>query len=140
MIIIKYYDVGDIENDRFKYAIICASYKEKWIFVRESNTYTWGLPAGHREQSEDICRTASRELYEETGALQYDIRAMFDYSVSIKGITKYGRVFYAIVYKIGHLPDSEIEEISFCDQLPENLRYGEVQRTLFNKVLEALKS
>lgn len=138
--IIKFYKLGDVDNGQFHYAVISASYKGKWIFVRHKDRKTWEIPAGHREENEDINLTAKRELFEETGAVNYEIEPVFDYSVTIDETTTFGRLFYGKVSEMGTLPESEICEVKLLKEMPDNLTYPEVQPYLHKKVLEYLKA
>lgn len=137
---IKFYNPGEIENNRFKYAIICASYRGKWIYVKNMDRKGWEIPGGHREEDEDINRTAARELFEETGAVRYDVIPVCDYSVTIDEITAFGRLFYGDVIEMGPLPESEICEIKLIKAIPDSLEYPQIQTQLYQKVLEYLKT
>ena len=92
------------------------------------------------EEDEDINVTAARELFEETGAVDYEIKPVCDYSVTIDGVTSYGRLFYAEVIEIGELPYSEIREVKFLKRMPENLTYAGIQPKLHSKILEYQKT
>ncbi|WP_010243333.1 GNAT family N-acetyltransferase [Acetivibrio cellulolyticus] len=135
---IEYFDINKINNDQFDFAIVCAVYKGKWVFVKQRNRDTWDMPGGHKEENEDVNVTASRELYEETGTLDHEIEPLYDYSVTIGETTTYGRLFYAKVIKIGFLPESEISEVRFFKIVPDNLTYPEIQRRLLQEVLQYL--
>lgn len=137
---IDFYSLGEISNEKFNFAVICAAYKGKWIFVRHKDRNTWEIPGGHREEKEDINVTASRELFEETGAVKYEVDPICDYSVTISGTTTFGRLFYAKVAEIGPLPESEICEITLLTAMPDNLTYADIQPKLHSKVLEFLSS
>ena len=56
-----------------KFAVIIAKHNGKWVFCKHRERSTWEVPGGHREQGEDILETAKRELYEETGAINFEI-------------------------------------------------------------------
>ena len=101
---VKFYKLGEISDEKYKFAVVSAAYKGKWIFVRHKDRQTWEIPGGRREEDEDINVTAARELFEETGAVDYEIKPVCDYSVTIDGVTSYGRLFYAEVIEIGELP------------------------------------
>ena len=136
---IRFYNLDEISNDQFHFAVIGAAYKGKWIYVRHRDRTTWEIPGGHREVNEDINIAASRELVEETGAINYEIMPVCDYSVTIGEATTYGRLFYANIIEIGDLPESEICEVKFLKEMPDQLTYPEIQPQLRRKVLEYLK-
>ena len=116
------------------YVIIVARYKDKWIFCRQHGRVTWELPGGHIESGEDADRAARRELIEETGAVEFDIRAVCDISVSDEANgTNYSKLYYADIKKLGGL-SHEIEELRFADNLPEKLTHPVIQPVLFRKV------
>jgi len=133
---INFYSLDTVANKSLKFAVIAAEYNNKWLFVRHKERTTLEIPGGHREEGEDINKTASRELFEETGATDFHIEAICDYSVTKDDIPSYGRLFYAQVYKLGELPPLEIAEVIFRENLPENLTYREIQPYLFRKVKE----
>lgn len=139
MVDINYYELKTVENHRLKYAIIMARYKNKWILVRNKDRSTWEIPAGHREKGEDISITASRELMEETGAVDFNITPLFIYSLEGEEIKTYGQLFLAQVESLGKLPDYEIAEIKLFNQMPENITYPQVQPHFFEKIEEIYK-
>lgn len=135
----EFYSIGTIDEEKFDFAVICAAYKGEWILVRHKERNTWELPGGRREENEDINVTASRELFEETGARDYELEHVCDYSVTNDGRTTFGRVFYARVTEIGPLPESEIGEVRLFKDLPDNMTYPAIQPLIHNRVLERLK-
>ena len=122
------------------YVIIVARYKNKWVFCRQHGRDTWELPGGHIEPGEDADCAARRELIEETGAVEFDIRAVCDISVSDEthGIN-YSKLYYADIKKLGVL-SHEIEELSLADHLPEKLTHPVIQPVLFRKVKAELEA
>ena len=136
-IAVQFYNETDIENELFMFAVIAARYGGKWIFCRHKERDTYEIPGGHREAGEKISDTAKRELYEETGALEFDISPLCPYSVTSEGDTTYGFLFLADVKKLGKLPeDMEIGEIIFSDNLPQKLTYPAIQPYLFERANE----
>jgi 8-oxo-dGTP diphosphatase len=80
---------------------------------------------------------ARRELFEETGSLEFDIEPVCDYwacdephETKNPGWSN-GAVFLAKVYSIGKLPESEMEKIGFFDELPPNLTYPDITGVIF---------
>jgi 8-oxo-dGTP diphosphatase len=99
MIKVHFYSEDEIPQELFKFAVIVSSYKDKWIFCRHKLRDTWEIPGGHRELGEDIAETARRELYEETGALDFIIKPVSVYEVENNGQTTYGALFNKTIYK-----------------------------------------
>ena len=126
-------DISEIHAHQ--YVVILASTTKGWIFVRNKQRTTWELPGGHIEPNETVIDAAKRELFEETGALQFNLTGLFDYSVETDVAKSSGRVFIAKEITLGPLPDSEIAEISFFKNLPENLTYPLIQPILFEKAV-----
>ena len=135
---IAYLPLRALPNDQLTYAVIGAKYDGKWVFCRHSERSTYEMPGGHREPGEDIADTAKRELYEETGAIAYDLKPICLYSVTLKGKTGYGGLFYAEIHKLGDLPDSEIAEIFLMDAMPGNLTYPHIQPHLWERVRKSI--
>lgn len=133
---INFHNLDTVASKNLKFAVITAEYNNKWLFVRHKERTTLEIPGGHREKGEDINVTASRELFEETGAIDFHIEAICDYSVTRNSTPSYGRLFYAQVYKLGELPPLEIAEVISSENLPENLTYKEIQPYLFKKARE----
>ncbi|NFA61628.1 NUDIX domain-containing protein [Clostridium sporogenes] len=138
MLNVKFYELNSVENNKLKFAIIMAQYKGKWIFVRHKERETWEIPGGHREENEDINYTASRELFEETGAKDFSIIPVCTYSVDTGEGESFGQLFYSKVIGLDKLPNYEIGEIRLLDNMPENLTYPIIQPYLFKKVVEYL--
>ncbi|KOF56526.1 MULTISPECIES: NUDIX hydrolase [Clostridium] len=131
------YKLGIVEDKELKFAVIVSKFNNKFVYVRHKKRETWEIPGGHRELSEDIGKTAERELKEETGAVKFKIEPVCDYSVKKEGQPQdYGRVYYANIEELGELPDFEIGEIKLFDYLPEKLTYPEIQPILFKWVMK----
>ena len=133
---INFYKPGSIENEQLKYAVIISGFNGKWIFVRHRDRITWEVPGGHREPGENIAVTARRELYEESGAVKFNIFEVSDYSVESGTEIGFGRLFLAEVEKLDVLPQSEIAEIRLFDDIPDNLTYPEIQKVLYKHILD----
>lgn len=123
---------ASVPDSDLSYVIIGARYREKWIFVRHRERQSWEMPAGHIEAGEEPDGAAERELYEETGATQADLRLVTDYEVSYGGSLAFGRLYLAEVKHLGPLPRHEIVERKLCGELPQQLTYPEVQQVLFS--------
>ena len=69
---VKFYDT--VEDALLKFAVIISRSNGKWVFCKHKERDTYEAPGGHREAGEDILKTARRELQEETGAVEFEIR------------------------------------------------------------------
>jgi 8-oxo-dGTP diphosphatase len=139
MMKVSSYNIDNIEDSKFKFAVIAARYSGKWVFVRHKERTTWEIPGGHREEGENIKATAARELMEETGAKDFELYPVCIYSVDRDGVESFGQLFYADVRVLGVLPDLEIGEVQLFDDMPNNLTYPLIQPFLFERTLEFLK-
>lgn len=127
---VLFYQLSEVEDSLLKFAVIAARYQNHWIFCRHSERNTWEFPGGHREPREPIEETARRELWEETGASEADIRPVCIYKVA-----NYGMLFFANITEMGELPrEFEIAETILMDKLPTNLTYPGIHDRLYEKV------
>jgi 8-oxo-dGTP diphosphatase len=137
---VKFFDPSFNPETNLTYSVIAAKYGDNWIFVRHHKRTTWEIPGGHIEQDETADEAASRELMEETGAVDFNIECVSTYSVLKNGQTGYGRLYLAEILNLGPIPDiSEIAEIKIMDSLPENLTHPDIQPFLYQRVLKYLK-
>lgn len=136
---VNFYDT--VENEKIKFAVIISRYKDMWVFCKHKQRDTWECPGGHREHGEDALDTARRELYEETGATEYDLFPVTIYGVKYSGADEesYGLLCFASIRKFGVLPDMEIERIEFFSQLPDKWTYPQIQPILLEKICKLLK-
>ncbi|MDD2907133.1 MAG: NUDIX domain-containing protein [Candidatus Gracilibacteria bacterium] len=134
------YDISQ-EDKLVGFTNIVCLYQGKWLLVRGKGKTTWELPGGHIENGETSLNSAKRELYEETGINGVDLEFLCSRKLEMleKGITYYGNVYIVNVLLLGELPDSEIEEISLFEEIPENLTYPFIQIDILNKAKEFFK-
>lgn len=132
---VTFCSITEIADELLKFAVIAAKQNGKWIFCRHKVRTTWEIPGGHREPGEDIFDTARRELYEETGAIDFEIKPICVYGVTKEDETTYGMLCFTDVKTLGELPPKmEIGEIMMSNNLPYNLTYPAIQPHLFEKV------
>lgn len=120
---------------KYKYVVIIARYNGKWLLCKHKERDTWETAGGHIELNETPMEAAKRELYEETGAVSFDIKPVFDYWACDENSGANGMVFYADIKEIGDMPDYEMEKAKCFESLPENLTYIDITPRLF-KYLE----
>ena len=127
----------EVEDELLKFAVIIAEHQGKYVFCKHRDRDTLEIPGGHREPGEKILETAKRELYEETGAIDFDIKPICVYSVIRKdnfdGQESFGMLYYAEVSKFEEELHSEIERIVIMDDLPEKWTYPGIQPKLLEE-------
>lgn len=132
----KIYDLGIVKDEDLIFVVIISKFEGKYVFAKHKDRTTLEIPGGHRELNESIDEAATRELQEETGAVKFSIKPICDYAVKRENVSEnYGRVYYAELEELGELPDLEIGEIQFLDDIPNNLTYAKIQPILFSEVL-----
>lgn len=143
MIKVNFYKLNSIEDDKLAFAVIMSKFKNKWIYVKHKDRCTWEIPGGHREENESIMETASRELFEETGAKKYKLTPVCIYAVErdekVEYTESFGQLYYAEIEEIDRLPEFEIERIKLFSDMPKNLTYPLIQPVLHDKVLEFIR-
>ena len=97
---VNFYD--HVEDALLRFAVIIARHNGKWVFCKHRERSTWEVPGGHREAGEDILDTAKRELYEETGAVDFVIEPVCIYSViapdNFDGAESFGKLYVAEIH------------------------------------------
>lgn len=137
MVEIKFYD--EIDDGLFTFAIIIAKTEDKWVFCKHKDRETYEIPGGHKEIGEKIIDTAKRELYEETGALEYTLKPISAYSVkspdNFNGEETYGMLYFADIKTFESELHSEIEKILITPDLVENWTYPLIQPKLIEEAI-----
>lgn len=138
MIKVNFYDEVDLNN--LKFVIIVSKYNDKLVFSKHKQRNTYEFPGGHIEIGEKPIDAAKRELYEESGAIEFDIKLLGYYSIiGNDGVIKvdkesYGAIYFAEIDKFSSLPkEFEMEKIELFDKVPENLTYPVVVKEIMKK-------
>lgn len=130
----------NISDELLTFAVIIAKTDSKWVFCKHKERDTYEVPGGHREIGETVLEAAKRELREETGAIDFDIKPVCAYSV--KGKTKvnksddaisYGMLYVADIFSFEKELHSEIEKIIITDNLVDNWTYPLIQPRLLEE-------
>ena len=143
MLEVKFYDT--VDDSLLKFAVIISQSNGKWVFCKHKERDTYEAPGGHREVGEDILETAKRELQEETGAIQFDIKPICVYSVTGKnsvnetGEETFGLLCFAEITEFAGKLESEIEKVVLMDELPQNWTYPLIQPKLIEKYMQIEK-
>lgn len=135
--VVRFYEYTD--DALLKFAVILAKSDGKWVFCKHKARKTYEIPGGHREQGEAIDDTAKRELYEETGAVQFSLTPVCIYSVTaidnFNGAETFGKLYYAEVREFEVELHNEIEKIIFTEKPITNWTYPHIQPALFQEAL-----
>ena len=131
---------NQVSDELLQFAVIIAKTNGKWVFCKHRERDTYEVPGGRREAGETILETAKRELREETGAIDFNLKPVGVYSV--KGKTRYnqneedekfGMLFVADIFSFENELHNEIEKILICDQLVETWTYPDIQPRLLEE-------
>ena len=137
MLEVKFHD--NVSDELLKFAVIISKTNGKWVFCKHKERETYEVPGGRREVGESILETAKRELVEETGAIDFDMKPICVYSV--KGKTRvnenenkisFGMLYFADIYSFGEI-NSEMEKILITDILVKDWTYSLIQPKLIEE-------
>ena len=126
-----------IDDKLLSFAVIASKSGNDWVFCKHKNRSTYEFPGGHREPNESILDTAKRELYEETGALEFTIKQICPYSVFDGKTKSFGMLFFAEIIDFEKNLHSEIEKIILTANLNQNWTYPNIQPKLIEKILKS---
>ena len=137
MVEVRFYD--KVDDSLLKFAVIITKTEGRWVFCKHKDRDTYEVPGGHREPGEVIDETARRELYEETGAIDFSMVPVCVYSVTapdnFDGVETFGMLFYADVSSFETELHSEIERIEITDELPSAWTYPLIQPKLLEEAM-----
>lgn len=133
---VKFYD--EAQDSLLKFAVIVSKHNGKWVFCKHKQRETLEVPGGHREIGEQIGETAKRELYEETGAVDFIIKPICVYSVisdDNDAEETFGMLYFADINAFESKLHSEIEKIYLLDDLPSQWTYPLIQPKLIDEII-----
>ena len=132
MLEVKFYE--QVDDKLLKFAVILSRTQGKWVFCKHKERTTYEIPGGHRESGETIRETAERELKEETGAVEFDMKTVGVYSVKTEENETFGMLFAAEIFLFEDI-HSEIESILITDDLVEQWTYPLIQPRLLEEAI-----
>lgn len=120
-----------------KYTVALTLDGRRVLLSRHRDRDTWETQGGHVEPGESVEAAAERELYEESGVIPASLRPVCDYWASDAVSGAWGRCFVATVDRIDLLPDSEMAETRWFDELPDEelLSYPWITPLLYRTAL-----
>ena len=130
MLEVKFYE--QVDDELLKFAVILSRTQGKWVFCKHKERTTYEIPGGHREAGETIRETAERELREETGAVEFDMKTVGVYSVKTEESETFGMLFVADIFSFEDI-HSEIESILITENLVEKWTYPLIQPKLLEE-------
>lgn len=130
---VNQYAIGQIEDEKLKFAVMICTYQNKLVFVQHKLRSTLEFPGGHREQQELIQHCAKRELWEETGALNFVLTPQCIYGVKQEHEEEsYGMLYTGEIFEFEDIPSvSEIKARFLSDTLPTHWTYPQIQPYLY---------
>ena len=124
------YIAGSLDN--ITYVRMVVKYNGKFVLCYHMKSNKWDCIGGRVEKGESPLTAAKRELFEETGAVDFDIVPVRDYKRFLEDGTFYNnnREYFVCVRKFSDLPEgSEMGKIDFFDEIPDNFRYPNEHET-----------
>ncbi len=121
-----------------KYVVIFSRYRGKILLSRHKRRATWETQGGHSEPGETPEAAARRELWEESGAVDFTLEPVCMYWAEdrvggdVSGA--WGAVFFADIKTLGPLPESEMGEVRTFDTLPQDVTYPYITPNLYEQV------
>jgi 8-oxo-dGTP diphosphatase len=118
------YIAGSLDDITYVWMIVKHNGKFVLSFHRKSKK--WDHVGGHVEKNESPLEAAKRELFEETGATDFDIFTVCDFKAHDEDGTFHnnGRTYFVNVREFSSLPNgSEMDRIGFFDEIPKDFRY-----------------
>ena len=113
-----------------QYVVILSRMDGGWLFSRHRERDTWETQGGHIEAGEVADEAARRELWEESGAVDFDLHPLCDYWAGDERGSAVGRLYLAEIHRLGPLPESEMAKVRRFDTVPDKLTYPWITPTL----------
>lgn len=128
----KVYPLGYLKQ--YKYVVVLSEYHGMILLSQHRNRSTWETQGGHIEPGETPLEAARRELYEESGAVDYEIIPLCDYWAGTENTDDWanGMVFRAVIRTLDAIPQSEMARAASFSRLPDNLTYPAITPVLFD--------
>lgn len=132
----KIFEMGETED--YKYVVTFSRYQGRLLLSRHRDRDTWENQGGHVEPGEAVEQAARRELWEESGAVEFSMAPVCGYWAADdeQDPGANGAVFLADIKKLGPMPSSEMAEVRAFDGLPGNVTYPWITGPLWEHLRE----
>lgn len=117
-----------------KYVVVLSRMDGQWLLSRHRDRSTWESQGGHIEPGETPMQAARRELWEESGAVDFDLTPICDYWSGSRTGSDVGVVFLAQIRALGPMPESEMAETRLFEVMPDSLTYPWITPVLLPEV------
>jgi 8-oxo-dGTP diphosphatase len=87
---LQWYELNDIKDELIRFVVLVTEYKGRLVIIRNKKRGGWEIPGGNREEGETLLAAATRELFEETGAVLFDLEPFGIYQRN----GSYGMIFF----------------------------------------------
>lgn len=121
-----------------RFVVVCSFYQGKYLLSYHGGHGAWETQGGHIEDGETPEEAARRELYEESGVTDAELLPVCDYYAWDSEGASNGRVYAAVVLRLGRLPAHEMSRLQAFGAFPEALTYPSVTPVLFREAEKTL--
>ena len=123
--------------DHYTYVVCFCKYQGGWLYCRANTRTSFETAGGKIEDGETLLEAAKRELFEEAGATDFEIKAAFDYSVRRKPTREFshGCVFYVEIHELNGLFEFEMDEVKVFETIPDEMRFPQILPTLYENMI-----
>ena len=121
-----------------RFVVVCSFHRGRLLLSYHSGHRSWETQGGHIEEGETPEDAARRELFEESGVSDAELIPVCDYYAYDSEGASNGRVYAALVRRLGILPSSEMSAVRLFDTLPDNLTYPFVTPVLFREAAKRI--
>ena len=124
----------------YRYVVTFSFYENRLVLSRHRERSTWETQGGHIEAGETPLMAARRELWEESGAAEYDLTPLCDYRAEDEKGFACGQVDVAQIHSFAPLPPLEMAERRTFDTLPSALTYPQITPVLLAEAMRKGKT
>lgn len=133
---VRFFDL-DSKQPITKFYIV-SRYQNQWVFCKYRGFNSHDIPHGQCEFNETIKEAAAREIFEDTGAIVYNMKPLCAFEVIENDFNLKAVLFYAEIEKLNQLSSFKIEQVIKTDAFPDFAREESFQAALLKFCIEKL--